>query len=71
MSYVIIGFIVVVIISVVLLKQFDKIAGRGPKQIKDGINQSMLVGDDRIECPKCAEMIKPNAKKCRFCGSEL
>ena len=71
MSYLIIGIIVVVIISVFLLKQFDKIAGRGSKQVRDGINQAKLDGDDRIECPKCAEMIKPNAKKCRFCGTEF
>ena len=24
--------------------------------------------DDRIACPQCAEMIKINAVKCRFCG---
>ena len=24
--------------------------------------------DDRIACPQCAEMIKINASKCRFCG---
>jgi len=26
---------------------------------------------DRIECPFCAELIKPNARICRFCGKEL
>ena len=27
------------------------------------------IGDeDRFECPQCAEMIKINASKCRFCG---
>ena len=24
--------------------------------------------DDRVACPQCAEMIKINAVKCRFCG---
>ena len=24
--------------------------------------------DDRVACPQCAEMIKINASKCRFCG---
>ena len=25
-------------------------------------------GEDRFACPQCAEMIKINAVKCRFCG---
>ena len=25
---------------------------------------------DRRECPECAELIKVNAKKCRFCGAQ-
>lgn len=27
--------------------------------------------EDRIKCPVCAELIKPDAKKCRFCGEWL
>ena len=23
------------------------------------------------KCPACAELIKPDANKCRFCGTEL
>lgn len=34
--------VVVVVIAVVLLKGFDQIAGRGPKQVSDGIRQSGL-----------------------------
>lgn len=30
----------VVVLAVVFLKKFDKVAGRGPKQIEDGIRQS-------------------------------
>ena len=25
----------------------------------------------RISCPQCAEMIMPDAKKCRFCGADV
>ena len=27
--------------------------------------------DDRVACPQCAEMIKINASKCRFCGIRI
>ena len=26
---------------------------------------------DRVPCPHCAEMIRPGAKVCRFCGNSL
>ena len=29
------------------------------------------MAEDRIKCPVCAELIKPDAKKCRFCGEWL
>jgi hypothetical protein len=29
------------------------------------------MAEDRIKCPICAELIKPGAKKCRFCGEWL
>ena len=29
------------------------------------------MAEDRIKCPVCAELIKPGAKKCRFCGEWL
>lgn len=93
--------IIVIIIAVVLLKGFDMIAGRGSKQVKDGISKSTVgrhahaqsdahdmaetlagegiaprkpaseLEENRIPCPFCAEKILPEAKKCRFCGSEL
>lgn len=43
---------VLIAVSVVLLKQFDKIAGRGPKQVADGIR---LAGKD---APPSDEMRK-------------
>lgn len=65
--------LLVIIISVTLLKGFDRIAGRGPYQIKKGINKSKLIKDDndRYPCPSCAELIKKKAKICRFCGKKL
>jgi hypothetical protein len=29
------------------------------------------IGNGRIKCPECAEMIKKDAKKCRFCGEAI
>ncbi len=63
--------LIVIALAVLFLKGFDKIAGRGSSQIKDGINSSKIVKEDkdRIPCPECAEMIKKDAKKCYFCGT--
>ncbi len=65
--------ILVVGLAVLVLRGFDRMAGRGPKQITDGLNQSVLGRQDaaRIPCPLCAEMIMPAAKKCPFCRSDL
>jgi hypothetical protein len=30
----------IVVIAVFLLRQFDKVAGRGPKQVSDGLQRS-------------------------------
>ncbi len=64
----VLGFIVV--FAVVLLKGFDSIAGRGPKQVSDGIAVSKR-NENRIPCPMCAERILPEAKICPFCKSEV
>jgi len=63
--------ILVVVVSILFLKGFDKIAGRGSSQIKKGIDSSNITKEekDRIPCPECAEMIKKDAKKCYFCGT--
>ncbi len=46
-------------------------AGRDAKQLPNGGGESEDLpgaGADRIECPECAEYVKKNARKCRFCG---
>jgi hypothetical protein len=72
------GFIALVILvglAILLLKGFDKIAGRGPKQVSDGIKQSNNSSpsnpEGRLPCPQCAEMILPAAKVCPFCRSPV
>jgi hypothetical protein len=73
MAVFLIGAIIVIIIGIFFLKLFNKIAGRGPKQVKNVINQS-IVGKDlekRVPCPHCSEKILPSAKKCPFCKSDL
>lgn len=66
-------FVLVVGAAIVLLKGFDAVAGRGPKQVKDGIDRSTVgrASAARVPCPQCAEMIMPAAKLCPFCKSKL
>jgi uncharacterized OB-fold protein len=67
-------FVVVVALAVLLLKGFDRVAGRGPKQVRDGVNQSRKDLEDaerRVPCPHCAEKILPAAKICPFCKSTV
>ena len=68
---IVIYIVVVVLLSYLFLKRFDKVSGRGPKQVKDGINSSKMFEKDRVPCPKCAEMIKSEAKICRFCWAKI
>ena len=74
------GLVIVVVVvglAIVFLRGFDRIAGRGPKQVEDGINQSNIgqrntpSDEGRVPCPQCAELILPAAKKCPFCRSEI
>jgi hypothetical protein len=72
------GFITLVfliVLAILLLKGFDKIAGRGPKQVSDGIKRADVSRpsnpEGRIPCPQCAEMILPAAKICPFCRSSV
>ena len=35
------------------------------------MEKKALVGGDVRKCPQCAELIKREAQKCRYCGSEV
>jgi len=65
--------IAIVALAIWLLRGFDQVAGRGPKQVKDGVNDSVVArpSTGRVPCPYCAEMILPAAKICPFCKSDL
>ena len=64
--------VIVIVLAVFVLRRFDNISGRGPKQVSQGINDSSLADKQaRVACPRCAELILPAAKKCPFCQSEL
>jgi hypothetical protein len=38
---------------------------------EEGIERNMLKSEEAKKCPYCAELIKPEAKVCRFCGKSL
>lgn len=76
MEFLLLGLALVLtpVVAVFLLKGFDVIAGRGPKQVSRGIREANEETADRRPrqpCPHCAEMILPQAKVCPFCKSSL
>jgi len=67
------ALVILVIISILLLKGFDKVAGRGPTQVADGIAAATKVSPAREErtCPCCAEIILSAAHICKHCGRDV
>ena len=57
-------------LAVIIMRAFDRTAGRGPKQVSDGIRDS-AGNEERIPCPMCGEKILSTAKLCRFCKTPL
>jgi hypothetical protein len=72
-----IGLIIAVALAVVFLKGFDRISGRGPKQVSDGIKQADMVV--RIPRPKVrnprsvlGHLEKYNLRiPCPFCAEQI
>ncbi|OEC37793.1 hypothetical protein A7D27_24595 [Pseudomonas sp. 1D4] len=72
--------IIVVVLAIAFLRGFDRIAGRGPSQISEGLRQYgspkqgfslFKLKPKRVPCPACAEMILPQATKCPFCRTDI
>jgi hypothetical protein len=66
----ILGLVIIVVIAVVLLQKFDRVIGRGSKQVSDGIQASRNV-EYRIRCPLSDEKILPLTGDCPFCRSQI
>ena len=54
-----------------LLGPFGLIAALVLSADHRGLEKKALEGGDMRKCPQCAELIRREAKKCRFCGSEV
>jgi hypothetical protein len=50
---------------------FNIILFIGPGLLLAGVGSIIKKKVAEKKCPVCAEMIKPDAKKCRFCNAEL
>lgn len=66
-----IGFLQVLDYGVVTGIVIMAIAGKKkPMEYPSG-NNIATASNNRIKCPRCAEMIMPDAKICRYCGYKL
>ena len=62
--------VAIVVVAVFVLKGFDVVAGRGPKQISDGIERSRQMRAEVGVSLLCrAQLAK--AKVCKHCGRDV
>ena len=69
---IIFGFSIITGIACIIYSQEN---ANAPIDINTNINQRSSINQqssgDTIECPYCAEVIKKNAKICRYCNNRL